>query len=438
MKFFIFTYGCQMNEYDSEIMSGLLNEMNLIQADDPKEADIIIFNTCCVREHAEEKVFGRLGQLKKLKVKNPNLIIAIGGCMTQQKGMADEIIRRFPYIDIVFGTYNTFQLPEMINKVMKDRQSIVNIWEKEGEIIEKLPIKRTDKIKAWIPIIHGCNNFCSYCIVPYVRGRERSRSMKEIIQEAKKLESEGYREITILGQNVNSYGKDLNEKVEFADLLYALNDIRGIKRIRFITSHPKDFSDRLITAISECDNVCEHIHLPLQSGSNKILKLMNRHYTKEHYEELVYKIRNKIPNSSITTDIIIGFPGETDEDFFDTLDLINRLEFDSAFTFMYSKRKGTPAALMPGHIDTEVKKNRLFQLMAVQEEITHNKNRELLGKTLEVLVEGVDTKTRNRLIGRTRTNKITFIDGDQETVGKIVKVKINKTKTWTLEGEIVD
>ncbi len=427
-----------MNEYDSEIMSGLLNEMNLIQADDPKEADIIIFNTCCVREHAEEKVFGRLGQLKKLKVKNPNLIIAIGGCMTQQKGMADEIIRRFPYIDIVFGTYNTFQLPEMINKVMKDRQSIVNIWEKEGEIIEKLPIKRTDKIKAWIPIIHGCNNFCSYCIVPYVRGRERSRSMKEIIQEAKKLESEGYREITILGQNVNSYGKDLNEKVEFADLLYALNDIRGIKRIRFITSHPKDFSDRLITAISECDNVCEHIHLPLQSGSNKILKLMNRHYTKEHYEELVYKIRNKIPNSSITTDIIIGFPGETDEDFFDTLDLINRLEFDSAFTFMYSKRKGTPAALMPGHIDTEVKKNRLFQLMAVQEEITHNKNRELLGKTLEVLVEGVDTKTRNRLIGRTRTNKITFIDGDQETVGKIVKVKINKTKTWTLEGEIVD
>ena len=216
----------------------------------------------------------------------------------------------------------------MINKVMKDRQSIVNIWEKEGEIIEKLPIKRTDKIKAWIPIIHGCNNFCSYCIVPYVRGRERSRSMKEIIQEAKKLESEGYREITILGQNVNSYGKDLIEIVEFADMIYALNDIRGIKRIRFITSHPKDFSDRLITAISECDNVCEHIHLPLQSGSNKILKLMNRHYTKEHYEELVYKIRNRIPNSSITTDIIIGFPGETDEDFFDTLDLINRLEFD--------------------------------------------------------------------------------------------------------------
>lgn len=427
-----------MNEYDSEIMSGMLNEKNITQADDPKKADIIIFNTCCVREHAEERVFGRLGQLKKLKVQNPNLIIAIGGCMAQQGGMADEILRRFPYVDIVFGTYNTFQLPEMINKVMKDRQSIVNIWGKEGEIIEKLPIKRTDKIKAWIPITYGCNNFCSYCVVPYVRGRERSRSVKEIVLEAKKLESEGYKEITLLGQNVNSYGKDFDKNVEFSDLLYALSDIRGIMRIRFITSHPKDLSDRLVTAINECDNVCEHIHLPLQSGSNKILKLMNRHYTKEHYEELVYKIRDKIPNSSITTDIIIGFPGETDEDFLDTLNLVKKLKFDSAFTFMYSKRKGTPAALMPDHIDIEVKKLRLSCLMDVQKDITYNKNRELLGTTLEVLIEGVDKKKENRLMGRTRTNKIVFLDGSQEMVGEIIKVKVNKTRTWTLEGEIVE
>jgi len=426
-----------MNEYDSELMSGLLNNEDIEKTKDPNDADIIIFNTCCVRERAEEKVFGRLGQLKKLKNKNPDLIIAVGGCIPQQKDVAEDIARRFPYVDIIFGTYNIDQLPDMISKVIRDRHTIVNVLEKEGEIIEGLPVNREDKIKAWVPVTHGCNNFCSYCIVPYVRGRERSRTVKEILREVEILGEKGYKEVTLLGQNVNSYGKDFNKKIEFADLLYILNDVKGIERIRFITSHPKDLSDNLIRAISECDKVCEHIHLPIQSGSNKILGLMNRHYTVEHFEELVYKVRKEIPNSSITTDIIVGFPGETKGDYQETLKTLKKLRFDSAFTFLYSKRKGTPASIMQGHVDDNTKKQRLYQLMDAQKSITNEKNNRLLGETLEVLIENVEKKASNKLMGRSRTNKIVYTNGDPEMVGQIVDVKIDNARTWSLEGKII-
>jgi len=435
LTYLTFTYGCQMNEHDSEVIAGMLNKLGIKETDDVDNADIIIFNTCCVRQHAEERVFGRIGQLKKLKAKNPNLIIAVGGCMVQQKGMAREIAERFPYVDILFGTHNNHNLPQMIEDVMNSRETVIDIWDREGKIIENLPIKRADNVKAWVPITYGCNNFCSYCIVPYVRGRERSRALEDILREVKSLASEGYREITLLGQNVNSYGKDLKEKLEFADLLYALDSIEGIYRIRFMTSHPKDLSDSLIEAIQKCPSVCEHIHLPLQSGSNKILKLMNRNYTREHFERLVNKIREHIPSCSITTDIIVGFPGETHEDFLDTLDIVKRIEFDSAFTFMFSKRKGTPAADMPGQIDSDTKKDRLHQLMTLQKEITYKKNQELKNKILDVLVEGINETKNGKLIGRTRTNKIVYFEGNRDMIGQIINVRIIEPRTWTLIGE---
>lgn len=436
MKYHILTWGCQMNEHDSEVLSGMLEEMNYTRTEKLNEADIIILNTCCVRENAEIKVFGRIGQLKHLKHKNPNLIIAVCGCMTQQKGVAEKIAKNFPYVDLVFGTYNLDNFPELLQKAVQSKTTFIEVLEKEEKIIENLPVSRADNLKAWVTIIYGCNNFCSYCIVPYVRGRERSRLPKEIIKEVERLAEKGYKEITLLGQNVNSYGKDLKTEIDFSGLLKELNKINGIERIRFMTSHPKDFSDSLIFTIKECKKICEHIHLPVQAGSNKVLKMMNRHYTKERYIELVEKIRSEIPECSITTDIIVGFPGETEEDFQETLDLVEKVEFDSAFTFVYSKRTGTPAATMPCQVDERIKKNRLERLMDLQNRISKQKNQLLKGKTVEVLVEGYDKSKKGKLFGRTRTNKLVHFDGSKELIGRLVNVKITNPKTWTLDGVI--
>lgn len=437
MKYHITTWGCQMNEHDSEKIAGMLEEMGHKPTKSYEEADIIVFNTCCVRENAELKVFSSIGNLKKLKNKNPNLVIAVCGCMVQQKHVAQKIYDRFPFVDIVLGTHNIHKFPEILECVVSQDQRIIEIWDESKGIVENVPVKRDNNIKAWVTISFGCNNFCSYCIVPYVRGRERSRKPQDIIKEVKALAEEGFKEVTLLGQNVNSYGKDLSEEVRFSDLLYRINEIPGIKRIKFMTSHPKDLSDDLIKAIKECKKVCEHIHLPVQSGSTSILKKMNRNYTKEHYLNLVEKIYQEIPGVSITTDIIVGFPGETEEDFKDTLDVVERVRFDSAFTFMYSKRKGTPAAKMENQVPDEVKKERLQRLMDLQNRISKEKNMNLKDKTVEVLVEGYDAK-KNLLVGRTRTNKLVYFEGEPKRLsGKLVKVKITTPKTWTLEGVLV-
>ena len=324
--YYIHTYGCQMNEEDSEKLSGMLKRLGYTRTEDKNEASIILFNTCCVRENAENKVFGNLGQLKKLKEKNPDLIIGICGCMMQQEGMADKILSQFPYVNIIFGTHNAYKFPEYLNRVRTEGVQIKEIFNKEEEIVEGLPIDRQSDVKAFVTIMYGCNNFCTYCIVPYVRGRERSRKPEDIIKEIKGLVSQGYKEITLLGQNVNSYGKGLEEEVSFADLLRMINEIEGLERLRFMTSHPKDLNDDVIMAVKECGKLCEQIHLPVQSGSDRILKKMNRHYTREYYMSLVNKIKKEIPDVSLTTDIIVGFPGETEEDFLDTLELVKEVQ----------------------------------------------------------------------------------------------------------------
>lgn len=425
-----------MNIHDSEVISGILHEMGYFPAKTLKESDLIILNTCCVRENAERKVFGRIGQLKQFKRRNPNLILAVTGCMVQQPHVIEHISEKLPYVDLLFGIKDVYRLPELINKCRLTDLPVVEVVN-SSDIKENLPIKRDSDSKAWVTITYGCNNYCSYCIVPYVRGREKSRRLEDILKEVKGLAKEGFIEIYLLGQNVNSYGKDLEPNISFPELLRKVNDIDGIKRIRFITSHPKDLSDELISAMKDCEKVCEHIHLPVQAGSNRILSKMNRKYTREHYMGLIDKLRAAIPDIAITTDFIVGFPGETEADFLDTLDLVKRVEFDSAFTFMYSKRKGTPAAEMKEQIDEEVKKNRLNRLMKLQDTITGKKNKKLKGSILEVFVEGVSKGDKNRMSGRSRTNKLVNFDGDKDLIGKLVNVKIIQPHTWSLLGEIV-
>ncbi|EFG86104.1 tRNA-I(6)A37 thiotransferase enzyme MiaB [Clostridium carboxidivorans P7] len=363
--FFIETWGCQMNEEDSEKLSGMLKKIGYERTEVKQDSDLIIFNTCCVRENAELKVYGNLGALKKLKDKKPDLIIAICGCMMQQEGMAKEIVKRFPFVDIIFGTHNAYKFPEYLNRVKQEQNSIIEIQNKEDGIVEGLPIDRKSDVKAFVTIMYGCNNFCTYCIVPFVRGRERSRKPEDIENEIKDLISKGYKEITLLGQNVNSYGKDLEPKVSFANLLRRINEIEGLERIKFMTPHPKDFTQDVLDAIAECENVCEQVHLPVQSGSSRILKKMNRHYTKEQYLDLVRRIRETIPDVAITTDIIVGFPGETEEDFEETLSLAREVQYDSAFTFIYSRRKGTPADEMEEQIAEDVKHERFNRLVEI-------------------------------------------------------------------------
>lgn len=437
LKYSIQTFGCQMNENDSERLAGMLNNMGYTETSDTGKSQIIIYNTCCVRENAELKVYGHLGALKKLKRDNPDIIIAVCGCMMQQKEVVEEIKKKYRHVDLIFGTHNLYKFPELLYDTMVSRETIIDIWESTGKIAEDMPIERKDGVKAWVTVMYGCNNFCSYCIVPYVRGRERSRGMEDIVEEIDKLGRQGYKEITLLGQNVNSYGKDLSDNTSFAGLLRELDKVIGIERIRFMTSHPKDLSDELISAMSDCEKVCEHLHLPIQAGSSRILKEMNRRYSKEQYLELVSKIKENIPDIALTTDIIVGFPGETDEDFEDTLDVLRKVRFDSAYTFLYSKRTGTPAAENPYQVPEEVKKKRFEKLLQVQNAISKEINDELLGSELEVLVEGLSKNSIRTYTGRTRTNKIVNFKGSRELVGKLVRVRIERIQTWSLEGSII-
>jgi tRNA-2-methylthio-N6-dimethylallyladenosine synthase len=433
--FYIETWGCQMNEEDSEKLSGMLKRTGYDRSDERDTADIIIFNTCCVRENAELKVKGNLGALKKIKKERPDLIIAVCGCMMQQEGVAEEIIKMFPFVDIIFGTHNSYKFPEYLNRVKQENKSVVEVIQKEEGIVEGIPIDRESSVKAFVTIMYGCNNFCTYCIVPYVRGRERSREPQNIVKEIKELVAAGYKEVTLLGQNVNSYGKELEPKMSFSGLLKIIREIPGLERVRFMTSHPKDLTEDVIDVIAEGGNLCEQIHLPVQSGSSRLLKKMNRHYDKEMYLDLVKSIKAKIPDVAISTDIIIGFPGETEDDFLETLSLVNEVEFDSAFTFIYSKRKGTPAYDMDYQISDEVKHDRFNRLVEAVNACSRKKNLSYLGRTVEVLVEGFSKNNENTVTGRTRSGKLVNLSGGVELIGELVNVKIIKANSFSLVGE---
>lgn len=431
------TFGCQMNEHDSEVIAAMLEKMGYSPVEDKLNADIIVVNTCCIRETAENKVFGLLGRLRKIKESNPNLIIAMGGCMSQQEGMGKRIKERFRYVDIVFGTHNVNKLPEFIAQASEKRRQVIEVWSSAPEEMEDIPDRRISGPRAWVCIMYGCNNFCTYCIVPYVRGRERSRNQHDIVNEIKNMVGQGVKEVTLLGQNVNSYGKDLDSDVDFSDLLVMLENIEGLERIRFMTSHPRDFSDKLISTLSGSKKVCEHIHLPVQSGSSTILKHMNRGYDREDYLRLVHKIKGSIPGVSLTTDIIIGFPGENEKDFWGTMDLVRQVKFDGGFVFVYNKRSGTPAAKMSQQVPDEIKSKRIQDLIAMQNEFTLESNEREVGKVLEVLVEGKSKTRDDRLSGRTRSNKLVMFDSDEDLTGKLVSVKITDFGLTHLGGELV-
>ncbi|MBI9009487.1 MAG: tRNA (N6-isopentenyl adenosine(37)-C2)-methylthiotransferase MiaB [Tenericutes bacterium] len=434
-KFLIQTHGCQANEADTEIIKGMLLEQKFTETDVLEETDLVLINTCAIREGAENKVFGELGRLKSFKRVNPNLIIAVAGCMPQEEATVERILKTYKHVDIVFGTHNISKFIEYLNYVMKENKSLIEVFSEEGHITEHLPHARDNRFKAWVNIMYGCDEFCTYCIVPYTRGKERSRRKEYIIEEVKDLLERGYKEITLLGQNVNSYGLDFeNYNYSFANLLEDLSDL-GVPRIRFQTSHPKDFSDELIDVIAIRDSVMPHIHLPVQSGSNKVLKKMNRKYTKEQYLDLVDRIYKAMPNVSITTDIIVGFPTETEEDFQDTLDLVRKSNFEGAFTFVYSKRKGTPAATYETDITEEIAKDRLHRLNELVNEGYKRGNLRFQDHTVKVLVEGISKNNPEVLSGRTENNKLINLKASKETIGQIVEVRIIEAKTWSLEGE---
>ena len=433
-KFHITTFGCQMNKHDSERMAGLLTDIGYAQAENADDAQILIFNTCTVREHAEDRFFGNLNNLRSRKKSEPDLIIAIGGCVAQDE--KELIFKKAPHVDIVFGTLNMPNLGHMIESVERRRESICEIADKIEIMPTTMPSLREEAYHAWIPIIIGCNNFCSYCIVPYTRGREASRTLEDIHAEVERLISDGVIEITLLGQNVNSYGRDLYGESSFARLLTDLNGIAGLRRIRFTTSHPKDLTDDIIDAIAHGDKICEHIHLPVQAGSNTVLKVMNRKYTKEKYLETVEKIYEAIPGVSLTTDIMVGYPGETEEDFLHTLDIVEKARYDSAFTFIFSPREGTPAANMENRVTADVKADRFDRLIKLQNRISLEKNKELVGRDIEVFIEGVSKKNRGVLTGRTRTNKIVNFPGSQEFVHSEALIYVTDAHTWSLSGEL--
>jgi tRNA-i(6)A37 thiotransferase enzyme miaB len=434
---FIQTFGCQMNAHDSEKIYGMLEQMGYEQADEEKNADFIIYNTCCVRENAENKVYGNLGYLKHQKKLNPDMRIALCGCMMQQDIVIQTIRQKYKHVDIVFGTFNLYKLAELIYTNLITNAPIFDIWKEHEEIVEDLPTIRKYKFKASVNIMFGCNNFCSYCIVPYVRGRERSRHPEEIIKEIKALAVDGVKEITLLGQNVNSYGKNLENPITFAELLRMVNDIEGIERIRFMTSHPKDLSDELIYAMRDCDKVCNHIHLPFQAGNNEILEKMNRRYTKEHYLNLVDKIKTEIPDIALTTDIIVGFPGETEECVDDTIDVIKKARFSGAFTFIYSKRTGTPAAVMENQVPEKEAKKNFNKVLDALNPIVLELNKERVGKVYKVLVEDISANDSSFVTGRLEDNSLVHLKGDTSLIGKIVDVKITDCKTFYLTGELI-
>ncbi|MFO7819345.1 MAG: tRNA (N6-isopentenyl adenosine(37)-C2)-methylthiotransferase MiaB [Halanaerobacter sp.] len=437
-NYYIRTYGCQMNENDSEKIAGVLEDKDYQGVDEIEEADIIILNTCCVRENAELKVFGKLGQLKQLKRENPELLIGVCGCMMQEDHVVEEIKEKYDHVDLVFGTHNLHEFSRLLDEAKQDNSPLVEVWDESKELISDMPVERTEEYKAKVTIIYGCDNYCSYCIVPYVRGQERSRPAENIVEEIKELAADGVKEVMLLGQNVNSYGQDLKMEIDFADLLDRVNEIEGLKRIRYMTPHPRDFTDKLITTISNLDKVCEQFHLPVQAGSNKVLKEMNRGYTREEYIKLVNKIRAKNPQAAISTDTIVGFPGETEEDFQKTIELYKEIEFDMAYMFNYSKRSGTPAAKKEDQVPEEIKKERLQYLMDLQSEISAQKNKELVGETVEVLVDGPSKKDKTKLAGRSPGHKIVIFAGDKNLTGEIVDVMIKKAQSWTLFGELVE
>ena len=435
-KYFIKTYGCQMNVHDSEEIKKILENLGYTEIEDYEQADLIILNTWAIRENAHDKVFGFLGRCKHLKKTNKDLILGLCGCMAQEENVVKEIREKHKYIDIVFGTHNMNELPDMLMNFY-GKQSI-NVYSKEGDVIEFGNLyKRDSKITAWVNIMYGCDKFCTYCIVPYTRGKQRSRKSEDILKEVKELKEQGYKEITLLGQNVNAYGKDLDGEIEFSKLLEKVSDI-GIERIRFVTSHPWDFTDKMIDVIASRENIMPYIHLPLQSGSNKILKLMGRRYTKEEYLELFNKIRNKVKNASITTDIIVAFPGETEEDFNDTLDVVNTCKYDGAFTFIYSPRENTPAAKMKNDLTEAEKEDRLHRLNELVNKYSKESNERMLNTIQKVLVIGVSEKDSNKVCGYTENMKLVNVAAPKDTIGQIINVKITDAKSFSLDGEIIE
>lgn len=436
LKYFILTMGCQLNENDSEKICGMIEKMGYNKTNTLEEADLVVFNTCCVRENAEDKLFGKLGEVKKIKEKR-GTIIAIGGCMMQEKHIQEKLRKSYPFFDLIFGTHTLHKFPEDLYKVILEEKRIEDILDIDGEVIEGLPIKRNDKIKASVTIMNGCNNFCTYCIVPYVRGRERSRDPEDIINEVKQLSEEGYKEVTLLGQNVNSYKGNGNLGIyKFSELLREINKIEKIERIRFVSPHPKDFTDDVIDAIRDCQKVCKIIHLPLQSGSSRVLKTMNRKYTKEQYLNLVEKMKAKIPDVEFSTDIIVGFPGETQADFEDTLDVVKKVCFEQVFMFIYSRRVGTPADKMKNQVPEEIKHERFNRLKALVESQIELNNKKYIGTQQNVLVEGKSKTNSNILTGRTDTNKVVNFEGEETLIGNIVKMNIISEHMWYLKGEI--
>lgn len=434
---FISTFGCQMNARDSEKLLGILLEAGFVQGTD-EHSDFVLYNTCTVRENANLKVYGRLGYLNGVKRKNPDMLIALCGCMMQEPEVVERIRKSYRHVDIIFGTHNIFRLAELIYRRLEERKMVVDIWEGTDAIVEELPIERKYSFKSGVNIMFGCNNFCSYCIVPYVRGRERSRSPEDILSEIRNLVSDGVVEVMLLGQNVNSYGKTLKEPISFAQLLKRVEQIDGLERIRFMTSHPKDLSDELIQVMASSKKICTHLHLPLQSGSSRILKLMNRRYTKEQYLELVDRLRAAVPDISLTTDIIVGFPGETEEDFEETLDVVRRVRYDSAFTFIYSKRTGTPAAAMENQVPEAVVKERFDRLLKEVQDIAAQVVKRHEGTIQPVLVEETDTHEPGFLTGRLSGNTVVHFKGDPSLIGKIVSVSLDQAKGFYFMGSLVN
>jgi len=436
-KFYLITtYGCQMNEHDTETMKGLLEELGFQSTESREQADVILLNTCAIRENAEDKVFGEIGHLKPLKLQRPGLIIGVCGCMSQEESVVHRILQKHDHVDLIFGTHNIHRLPALLQEAYYSKEMVVEVWSKEGDIIENLPIKR-EGMKAWVNIMYGCDKFCTYCIVPYTRGKERSRRPQDVIAEVRELARQGFKEVTLLGQNVNAYGKDFDDiNYRFGDLMDDMRKI-DIPRVRFTTSHPRDFDDHLIEVLASGGNLVEHIHLPVQSGSTEILKKMSRKYSREQYMELVRKIKKALPHSILTSDIIVGFPGETDEQFEDTMSLVREVGFAFAFSFIYSPRVGTPAAEMEDNVPEQVKKERLYRLNELIKEMSLKSNKACKGQVVEVLVEGVSKNNAEMLSGRTRTNKLVHFAGPEHLCGSMVQVEITDMHTWFLNGKRV-
>ncbi|TKH37531.1 tRNA (N6-isopentenyl adenosine(37)-C2)-methylthiotransferase MiaB [Paenibacillus polymyxa] len=434
--YIVYTFGCQMNEHDSETIKGLLEQMGYQATEDRKEADIILLNTCAIRENAEDKVFGELGHLKHLKTEKPGLLLGVCGCMSQEENVVNRIMQKHGFVDMIFGTHNIHRLPQLVKEALFSKEMVVEVWSKEGDIIENLPKKR-EGMRAWVNIMYGCDKFCTYCIVPFTRGKERSRRPEDVIAEVRDLARQGFKEITLLGQNVNAYGKDLKDmNYRFGDLMDDMRKI-NIPRVRFTTSHPRDFDDHLVEVLGKGGNLVEHIHLPVQSGNTDILKKMNRKYTRERVLELAAKIKAAVPHASLTTDIIVGFPGETDEQFEDTLSLVREVGYDFAYTFIYSPREGTPAASMEDNVPMSVKKERLRRLNIAVNQNSLRFNSRLRGEVVEVLVEGESKNDSKVLAGRTRSNKLVHFEGSKDLIGSFVQVKITEPMTFYIKGDLV-